>query len=114
MKSALAEFDDKLLMNFYHAWFWCTDMGPACTKTQCDKNSSTTYHKIRQGQISWRTHYKRIYAEGLFKDNKIRKKKGGSRIYSTSQYNYKNCCILIVVEQQIDSWIRVLPLISTL
>ena len=35
-------------------------------------------------------------------------------MFSTSQYIYKKCCIIIVVEQQIDSWIRVLPLISTL
>ena len=57
------------------------------TKTQRDKNSSTTYHKIRQWQISWRTCYNKMYAEGLFKDNKICKKKGGSRMFSTSQYN---------------------------
>ena len=66
---------------------WCKLDTYMCTKTQCDKNSSTTYHKIWQGQISWRTHYNKMYAEGLFKDNKIRKKKGGSIIYSTSQYN---------------------------
>ena len=84
------------------------------TKTQRDKNSSTTYHKNRQGQIALRTCYNKMYEEGLFKGNKIRKKNGGSRMFSTSQYNLKNCCILIVVEQQIDSWIRVLPLISTL
>ena len=35
-------------------------------------------------------------------------------MFSTSQYNLKNGRILIVVEQQLDSWIRVLPLISTL
>ena len=46
------------------------------TKTQRDKNSSTTYHKSRQGQITWRTCYNRIYAEGLLKGNKIRKKNG--------------------------------------
>ena len=32
MQYALADFYDKLLINFYHTGFWCADMGPACTK----------------------------------------------------------------------------------
>ena len=66
---------------------WCKLDPYLRTKTQRDKISSTTYHKSRQGQIAWRTCYNKMYAEGLFKGNKIRKKKGGSRIFSTSQYN---------------------------
>ena len=66
---------------------WCKLDPYMPTKSLSDKNSSTTYHKSRQGQIAWRTCYKKMYAEGLFKGNKIRKKKGGSIMFSTSQYN---------------------------
>ena len=66
---------------------WCKLDPYLRTKTQRDKNASTTYHKSRQGHIAWRTCYKNMYAEGLFKGNKICKKKGGSRMFSTSQYN---------------------------
>ena len=66
---------------------WCNLEPYLRTKTKRDKNSSTTYHKSRQGQIEWITCCNKMYAEGLFKGNKIRKKKGGSRMFSTSQYN---------------------------
>ena len=49
----------------------------------------------------------------VFKGNKIRKKRGEQNVFHLTIY-FKNVCIIIVVEQQIDYWIRVLPLISTL
>ena len=66
---------------------WCKLDPYMRTKTQRDKNSSTTYHKSWQWQIAWRTCYIKMCAEGLFKGNKVRKKKGGRRMFSTSQYN---------------------------
>ena len=66
---------------------WCKLDPYLRTKTQCDQNSSTTYHKSQKGQIAWRTCYKKMYAEGLFKGNKTRNKKEGGRMFSTSQYN---------------------------
>ena len=66
---------------------WCSLDPYLRTKTQRNKNSSTTYHKSRQGQITWRICYNKMYAEEFLKGHKIRKKKGGNRIISTSQYN---------------------------
>ena len=44
---------------------WCNLDPYLRTKTQRNKNSSTTYHKSRQGQIAWRTCYNKMYAEGF-------------------------------------------------
>ena len=55
---------------------WCKLDPYLRTKTQRDKNSSTTYHKSRQGNIAWRTCYKKCMQKGCSKLIKYARKKG--------------------------------------
>ena len=48
------QWDGETVTNLWST-IWCKLDPYMRTKTQRDKNSSTTYHKSRQGQISWRT-----------------------------------------------------------
>ena len=55
---------------------WCQLYPYLRTKTQRDKNSSTTYHKSWQGQIAWTTCYKKHMQKGCSKVIKYARKKG--------------------------------------
>ena len=45
------------------------------TETQCVRNDKVSKDKSRKVQISWRSCYNKIQAQGLFAGNKIRKKR---------------------------------------
>ena len=55
---------------------WCNLDPYLCTKTKRDKNSSTTYHQIRQGQISWEHATTKCTQKGCSKIIKYARKKG--------------------------------------
>ena len=45
------------------------------TETQCNKNDKASKDKSRKGQMSWRSCYNKMQAQGLFEGNKVRKKR---------------------------------------
>ena len=54
-----SQWDGKTVTKLWST-IWCKLDPYMRTKTKCDKNSSTTYHKSWQGNIAWRNFYNKM------------------------------------------------------